>query len=172
MEDTFRPKRVEQMAARYGMDSKDLLDNITFIRAYSSDHLSRVLQETKKMMTTSHYAMVIVDGAVTMMEREYSGRFMEDQRRQKLGEFMQRLHELCDIHGVAVVVTNQMERNWMSFGPSRLPLCDNEMAHASTTRIWLRKGSKNQRVARIYNSPNLPVDEINFNITNEGISDE
>ena len=173
-EGTFRPKRVEQMAARYGMDSNDLLDNISFARAYSSDHQMKLLQEAAQMMTTSHYALVIVDSATALFRSEYVGRGELAIRQQTLGKFLRQLLQLCDIFGVAVVITNQVvsDPGGMSFGPTSKPIGGNIVAHASTTRISLRKGSKNTRVAKIYDSPNLPEDECQFSITNEGITDE
>ena len=173
-EGTFRPKRVEQMAARYGMDCNDLLDNISFARAYSSDHQTKLLQEAAQMMTSSHYALVIVDSATALFRSEYQGRGELAIRQQNLGKFLRQLLQLCDIFGVAVVITNQVvsDPGGMSFGPQTKPIGGNIIAHASTTRISLRKGSKNTRVAKIYDSPNLPEDECTFSITDQGIVDE
>jgi len=173
-EGTFRPKRVEQMAQRYGMDSNDLLDNISFARAYSSDHQMKLLQEAAAMMTTSHYALVIVDSATALFRSEYVGRGELAIRQQTLGKFLRQLLQLCDIFGVAVVITNQVvsDPGGMSFGPQTKPIGGNIVAHASTTRISLRKGSKNTRVAKIFDSPSLPEDECTFSITNDGIVDE
>ena len=49
-EGTFRPKRVAQMAEGFGMDANDLLDNILFAGAYSSDHQMKLLQEAASMI--------------------------------------------------------------------------------------------------------------------------
>eukprot|EP00483_Globobulimina_turgida_P002008 UN02010 len=142
-EGTFRPKRVEQMAGRYGMDSNDLLDNISFARAYSSDHQMKLLQEAASMMASSHYALVIVDSATALFRSEYVGRGELSVRQQTLGKFLRQLLQLCDIFGVAVVITNQVvsDPGGMSFGPNTKPIGGNIIAHASTTRISLRKGS-------------------------------
>eukprot|EP01084_Bolivina_argentea_P014003 26197_1 len=173
-EGTFRPKRVEQMAARYGMDSNDLLDNISFARAYNSDLQSKLISEAAQMMTKTHYALVIVDSATALFRSEYIGRGELSVRQQTLGKFLRSLLQLCDIFGVAVVITNQVvsDPGGMSFGPNTKPIGGNIIAHASTTRISLRKGSKNTRVAKIFDSPNLPEAETQFSITNDGIVDE
>ena len=60
----------------------------------------------------------------------------------------------------------------MSFGPSVKPIGGNIIAHASTTRLYLRKGSKNTRICKIYDSPNLPEQEETFAITDNGIADD
>lgn len=45
------------------------------------------------------------------------------------------------------------------------------MAHASTTRLFLRKGRANTRICKIYDSPNLPESEAMFAIHESGIGD-
>ena len=51
------------------------------------------------------------------------------------------------------------------------PIGGNIMAHASTTRLYLRKGRGDTRVCKIYDSPSLPESEATFAITQEGITD-
>ena len=49
------------------------------------------------------------------------------------------------------------------------PIGGNIVAHASTTRIYIRKGRGETRIAKIYDSPNLPEAEASFNIGKGGI---
>ena len=173
-EGTFRPKRVEQMAGRYGMDSADLLDNISFARAYSSDHQMKLLQEAAQMMTTSHYALVIVDSATALFRSDYVGRDMLATRQQTLGKFLRQLLQLCDIFGVAVVITNQVVANpdgAMFVKDNSKPIGGNIMAHASCTRLKLRKGRGETRVCKVIDSPCLPESEAMFAIGPQGIHD-
>ena len=51
------------------------------------------------------------------------------------------------------------------------PIGGNIMAHASTTRLSLRKGRGNNRVCKIYDSPCLPEAEAMFAITEQGIGE-
>ena len=51
------------------------------------------------------------------------------------------------------------------------PIGGNIMAHASTTRLYLRKGRGEQRILKIYNSPCLPEGEATFAINADGIGD-
>lgn len=173
-EGTFRPERIVQICDRFGMDANDALDNISFARAYSSDHQMKLLSEATQMMTDARYALVVVDSATALFRSEYIGRGQLADRQQTLGKFLKQLLQLCDIFGVAVVITNQVvsSPDAMSFGPSVKPIGGNIIAHASTTRLYLRKGSKNQRTCKIYDSPNLPESEETFCITDAGIADE
>ena len=45
------------------------------------------------------------------------------------------------------------------------------MAHASTTRLFLRKGRGENRVCKVYDSPCLPEAEATFSICETGIAD-
>ena len=45
------------------------------------------------------------------------------------------------------------------------------MAHAVQTRIMLRKGLGDDRVAKLVDSPMMPLSEATFTITNGGITD-
>ena len=156
------------------MDANDALDNISYARAYSSDHQMKLLGEASEMMTTARYALVVVDSATALFRTEYVGRGQLAERQQTLGKFLKQLLQLCDIFGVACVITNQVvsSPDAMSFGPSTKPIGGNIIAHASTTRLALRKGSKNSRTAKIYDSPNLPESEDTFAITDYGIDDD
>ncbi|RLG87906.1 MAG: DNA repair and recombination protein RadA, partial [Thermoprotei archaeon] len=44
-------------------------------------------------------------------------------------------------------------------------------AHACTHRVYLRKGRKNTRIAKIIDSPSLPEREARFIITEGGVED-
>ena len=45
------------------------------------------------------------------------------------------------------------------------------LGHASTYRIWLKKGLAGKRIARLVDSPHLPEGECVFKITSDGIVD-
>ena len=51
------------------------------------------------------------------------------------------------------------------------PIGGNIMAHASTTRLWLKKGRGETRVCKIVSSPSLPEREATFGIGPEGVND-
>ena len=92
------------------------------------------------------------------------------------GKFLRHLTRLADEFGVAVVVTNQVvanpDGNAMFAGANALkPIGGNIMAHASTTRIALRKGRGENRIAKIACSPVLPESEAQFSISELGIED-
>jgi len=76
---------------------------------------------------------------------------------------------------VAVFMTNQVMSDpgaTMSFvADPKKPIGGNILAHASTTRLYLRKGKGEQIVCKIYDSPCLPESECIFQISDNGIVD-
>ena len=59
----------------------------------------------------------------------------------------------------------------MFAGPSVKPIGGNIMAHASTARLWLKKGRGENRTCKIISSPSLPERDASFSIGVEGIND-
>ncbi len=69
------------------------------------------------------------------------------------------------------VVAANLDGASMFAGPSVKPIGGNIMAHASTTRLWLKKGRGENRVCKIVASPSLPERDASFSIGAEGICD-
>eukprot|EP00798_Chlamydomonas_sp_ICE-L_P027067 gene27069-2300_t len=175
-EGTFRPQRLAQIAERYGLNVSDVLDNVAYARAHNTDHQMNLLLSAAAMMADSRFALVIVDSAMALYRSEFNGRGELSSRQTHLGRFLRGLQRLADEFGVACIITNQvvaanLEGGSMFSGPSIKPIGGNIMAHASTTRLWLKKGRGENRVAKIMASPSLPEREATFGISMEGVCD-
>jgi DNA repair protein RAD51 len=174
-EGTFRPKRIRAIAARYNLRPEDVLDNIACARAYNSEHQMQLLVQAAALMAGHRYAVLVVDSATALFRTDFTGRGELAERQQKLAQFLRHLQKLADEFGVAVVITNQVvsspDAGAMFKGDGLKPIGGNIMAHASTTRIKLRKGRGNQRIAKIIDSPMLPEAEATYAIAEEGIVD-
>lgn len=174
-EGTFRPERLVAIAERYGLDSQSVLDNIAYARAYNSDHQTQLLVQASAMMAESRYALLIVDSATALYRTDYSGRGELSARQMHLARFLRMLLRLADEFGVAVVITNQVvaqvDGGAMFAADPKKPIGGNIMAHASTTRLYFRKGRGETRICKIYDSPCLAEAEAVFQICNDGIDD-
>jgi len=174
-EGTFRPERILPIAERFGLDPQQVLDNIAFARAHNSDHQNKLLIQAAAMMAEHRYAILVVDSATALYRTDYSGRGELSARQMHLARFLRNLQRLADEFGVAVVISNQVvaqvDGSAMFAGDTKKPIGGNIIAHASTTRLSLRKGRGESRVCKIYDSPCLPEAEAVFAITNGGIDD-
>lgn len=93
-----------------------------------------------------------------------------------LARFLRNLLRLADEYGVAVVITNQVVaavdgQSGPFASDQKKPIGGNIIAHASTTRLYLKKGRGENRVCKIYDSPCLPDTEAMFSIRADGIND-
>lgn len=172
-EGTFRPERCVMIAERFAMDPNDVLDNISYARAYNTEHQFKLIIEAQQILHESKHALIIVDSATALFRTDYVGRGELSERQQQLGQFLRGLMRLADTFGCAVLITNQVvaDPTGSSFGPSIKPIGGNIIAHASQTRLSLRKGRGSSRCCKIYDSPNLPESECTFSITCNGIQD-
>ncbi|KAM7436820.1 recombinase rad51 [Porites harrisoni] len=174
-EGTFRPERLVAVADRYGLRGEEVLDNVAYARAYNSDHQSQLLLNAAAMLAESRYALLIVDSATALYRTDYSGRGELSARQMHLARFLRTLLKLADEFGVAVVITNQVvaqvDGASMFQADPKKPIGGNIMAHASTTRLYLRKGRGETRICKIYDSPCLPEAEAMFAINADGVGD-
>jgi len=174
-EGTFRPERLVPIAERYELNPDDVLANVACARAYNVDHQSQLLMQASAMMSESRFSLIVVDSATSLYRTDFVGRGELANRQMHLARFLRSLQRLADEHGCAVVMTNQVVATVDAstpFGPSLKPVGGNIMAHASATRLFLRKGKGDQRICKVYDSPCLAEGEAIFIITNDGISDD
>ena len=173
-EGTFRPERLRAVAERYGLDPDDVLDNVACARAYNTDHQQQLLLQASAMMSENRFAIICVDSATALYRTDYQGRNELAARQMHLGRFLRCLQNLAEEYGVAVVVSNQVVANVdavMFQADSKKPIGGHIMAHASTTRLSLRKGKGEQRIIKVYDSPCLPEAEAIFGIYADGVAD-
>ncbi|RZF39374.1 hypothetical protein LSTR_LSTR000895 [Laodelphax striatellus] len=107
------------------------------------------------MALPSLFAVQIIDSIMALFRVDYSGRGELADRQQRLGQMMSRLQKISEEYNA----------------DPKKPIGGHILAHASTTRISLRKGRGETRIAKIYDSPDLPESEATFAITNGGIAD-
>lgn len=174
-EGTFRPQRIIAIAERFGVDPNAVLDNITYARAHTHEHQMTLLVGVAARMIEDHYALVIVDSSTALFRVDFMGRGQLAERQQTLGKFLSSLRKLSEEFNVAVVITNQVVADpgagSMFMGDSKKPIGGHIMAHSSTTRLYLRKGRGEQRIAKVYDSPSLPEADALFQLTDGGIAD-
>lgn len=125
-------------------------------------------------MVEEPFALLIVDSLMAPFRCDYTGRGELAERQQKIAQVMNRLQKLAEEYNVAVVLTNQVMADpggatFMAAPPK--PIGGHVVSHFSTTRLGLRKGRAEQRVAKIYDSPCLPESECTYAICNAGIED-
>lgn len=173
-ENTFRPERIIELAQGAGLDAQEVLKSIKVAKAYNSDHQILLAEKVDDLINKDglDVKVVIVDSLTAHFRAEFVGRGTLAERQQKIGKFMHVLAKLADLHNVCVYVTNQvMAKPDQFFGDPTAPIGGHIVGHSSTFRIYLRKGKKGSRVAKLVDAPNLPDSECAFYVTKEGLVD-
>uniref|UniRef100_A0A8C6SHY3 DNA meiotic recombinase 1 n=1 Tax=Neogobius melanostomus TaxID=47308 RepID=A0A8C6SHY3_9GOBI len=171
-ENTFRPDRLKDIADRFNVDHDAVLDNVLYARAYTSEHQMELLDFVAAKF---HEEGGIIDSIMALFRVDFSGRGELAERQQKLAQMLSRLQKISEEYNVAVFVTNQMTADpgaGMTFqADPKKPIGGHILAHASTTRLSLRKGRGEMRIAKIFDSPDMPENEATFAITAGGVAD-
>ena len=173
-EGTFRPSRIKQISEALEVNSEKVLKNIFVARAFNSDHQMLLLEKVNEMMKAGEpIKLLIVDSLTAHFRAEYSGRGQLADRQQKLNRYMHDLMKLAETYNIAIYVTNQVMANpAQMFGDPTTAIGGNIVGHASTYRLYLRRGKQGSRVAKLIDSPNLPENEVIYYLTAGGISDK
>ncbi len=173
-EGTFRPARIKQIATGIGANPEKVLKNILVARAFNSDHQILLLEKIGEMVKKGEpIKLVIVDSLTAHFRAEFAGRGQLADRQQKLNRYMHELMRMAETFNVAVYVTNQVMANPAQlFGDPTTAIGGNIVGHASTYRMYLRRGKQGSRVAKLIDSPNLPDNECMFFVTDKGVVDK
>ncbi len=172
-EGTFRPERIKQIAGAVGANPEKILKNIFVARALNSDHQILLMDRIGEMIKDGEpIKLVIIDSLTAHFRAEYAGRGQLADRQQKLNKYLHNLMKIAEQYNLAVYVTNQVMANpAMMFGDPTTPVGGNIVGHMSTYRVYLRRGKKDSRVAKLIDSPNLPDNECIFFLTEGGPKD-
>lgn len=173
-ENTFRPERIIQLANGAGLDPVKVLKQIKVAKAYNSDHQMLLTEKVSDLITKDglDVKLVVVDSLTAHFRAEFIGRGTLAERQQKINKHMHVLSRLADMNNLCVYVTNQvMSKPDQFFGDPTTSIGGHIVGHASTFRIYLRKGKKGTRVAKLIDAPNLADAECGFQVEESGLKD-
>ncbi|RCH80382.1 Meiotic recombination protein dmc1, partial [Rhizopus stolonifer] len=176
-EGTFRPDRIVSIADRFGVDPEIILDNIVVARAWNSDQQMELVSELAAHFAEQKgvYRLMVIDSIISLFRCDYSGRGELADRQQKLNQMLNRLTKISEEYNIAVFMTNQVSADpggGMTFvADPKKPVGGHVLAHASSTRLYLRKGRGEERVAKLFDSPDMPESEASYAINSGGIVD-
>src|SRR3989344_1275862 len=172
-ESTFRPERIKQFAEGVGMDPLEALKSIRVARAFNSDHQMLLAEKVEDLIKEGlPIKLIVVDSLTAHFRADFSGRGQLADRQQKLNKHMHTLMRIAAKYNICVYVTNQvMAKPDTFFGDPTTAIGGNIVGHNSQTRLYLRKGKKGSRVAKLIDSPHMPDAEAAFMVTEKGLEE-
>ncbi|KAI6149184.1 Rad51-domain-containing protein [Pisolithus tinctorius] len=173
---TFRPDRIRAIADRFGVDGSMALENILYggsLRPASQWFMELINECSMRFAEDKDFRLIIVDSIMALFRVDYSGRGELSERQQKM---LSKLVKLSEEYNIAVLITNQVQADpgaTMTFvaGGALKPVGGHILSHASATRIFLRKGRAEERVAKLVDSPDRPESEASYKLEEGGWSD-
>lgn len=140
------------------MDPETVNENILYLRAHNSEQQNDYLVNLAESFATGEYRLLIVDSILNLFRSDYQGRGELNERQQKLGQHLRKLAEFAEEFNVTVFMTNQVQSDpgasaLFAGADGRKPVGGHVLAHASATRVLLRKGRGEERVAKLMDSP-------------------
>ena len=172
-EGTIRPEYIAKLAEVQGLDSKEALKNFRGVRSFNSDHQVLLAEKVEELIKEGlPVKLIIIDSLMGHFRSDFSGRGELATRQQKLNKHLHTLMKLASQYNLAIYVTNQvMAKPDTFFGDPTEAIGGHVLHHASTYRIYLRRGKKGTRVAKLVDAPAMPESEAIFQVTEKGIED-
>ena len=189
-EGTWRPERIEQISERFGgefslvirgescscsaVDPATTNENILYVRAENSEDQHDKLCNLAESLATGEYRLLIVDSIMAHFRVDYHGRGELNERQQKLGHHLRKLAQMAEEFNLTVLIINQVQSDpgasaLFAGADGRKPIGGHVLAHASTTRILLRKGRGEERVAKVIDSPGKPYGAIRLVLVTDSL---
>jgi RecA/RadA recombinase len=140
-EHKFRPERILSISQARGF-CDNVLSKILYSDIVNSDHQELELQRLVRLLDRKRdkITLIIVDSVINQYRREFWAPSMLCERQQKLLEFMCLLSTIAQAHGIAVVITNQVNSD-NSY--TSKPTGGSIIAYNSNYRIMLRGARAN-----------------------------
>ena len=116
------------------------------------------MTQLNENFATGEYRLLVIDSICALFRVDYLGRGELNERQQKLGVHLSRIQHMAEEFNITVFMTNQVQSDpgasaLFAGADGRKPIGGHVVAHASTTRVLLRKGRGEERVAKIQDSP-------------------
>jgi len=172
-EGTFSPRRLIEIALARGIDHHTALKNILVSKAYNVDHMIILVNEAKRLVPQENIKLMVIDSVASHFRAEFAGKQQLPARQQALMRYAENLLKYADTFTMAVVVTNQVlaSPDAIVSGSFVEPALGLAWGHRPTHRVFLRKARGNARIARLFDSPELPEREAIVYITRSGVTD-
>ncbi len=172
-ENTGKPitKRWFSMLKAIGCNPTEYLGNIHVVSAVNSE--MQVNAVSRVLSGGTRYDCVIIDGLMTKLRPEFSGRGNLGERQNILSKHCDELNELAQTYDTAVIFTNQvMDKPDMMYGDPTTPIGGHVVGHAAKYRVYMRRAKETQRVVSLTKAPDLPEGQVIVRVTDDGVTDD
>ncbi|MGC2309017.1 MAG: ATPase domain-containing protein, partial [Nitrososphaeraceae archaeon] len=87
-EGTFRPERLDQIAASRGFTPLEILKKVSICKVYNSSHLELIIKDLGKYINQFNAKLVVIDSIISLHRAEFTGRGTLADRQQRLNSIL------------------------------------------------------------------------------------
>ena len=176
-EDTFSQPRISQIAKARGYDVEKINNNIFH---YTPDTWLQQLAIPTQLPEPlpAPLKLIVVDSLMCLFRStpEFAGRSRLGKRQELIRFHLRQLKLLVKKYGGIVAYSNQVydkpvANAFLPDWASQVGAGGHSVWHIGDFRIFLRKGPKNVRIARLVDNAELPPAERVFQINDKGVDD-
>ncbi|KAM3074244.1 Meiotic recombination protein dmc1, variant 2 [Clarireedia jacksonii] len=119
-----------------------------------------MLEGLAQNFATNEYRLLIIDSVISLFRTDFIGRGELSDRQCAINQFLRKATQMAEEFNLVVLMTNQVMSDpgasaLFAGVDGRKPAGGHVLAHASTTRLLLRKGRGEERVAKVIDSPGV-----------------
>lgn len=178
-ENTFKVERFLGIARARGYiknqdDEEKFFNSFRKMGCSNSLETRKVLENLTECMLKDSIDVILVDGVIGQIRKEYIGRSELSDRQQYLKPFMERLGSLPMYLRCWVFFSNQVTETPDSFGTDPIrPIGGNVVGHEATYRVYFSHfdTSDVKWRAKIWDSPEHSRQELVFKLGAKGVED-
>lgn len=172
----FSASRIVQIAEARKLEKdkvEALLDSVKKVQIMDTDDLVYWVENIGEFIKQgNNVKLVIIDSLMAPFRAEFKNRGDLAVRQQKIGTILQLLNKMSKAYGFAVYLTNHvMTAPDQFFGDPTKHLGGNVVGHFTEVSIYIRKGKRGMRIAKLVDSADQAEGEVAFSIVQGGISD-
>lgn len=177
VEDTFSRTRISQIAKERGKDVEKINNNILLFTPNTwLEQLAIPTQLPDPLPVPLKFIAVDSLMALFRSTPEFAGRSRLGKRQELIRFHLRQLKNLVKEYGGIVAYSNQIydkpvANPFLPDWASQVAAGGHSVWHIGDFRIFLRKGPKNVRIARLVDNAELPPSERVFQINEKGVDD-
>lgn len=177
-EDTFDVERLLEIAKARGYLSDEEDDMISFLdrliirTASNSTETFNILNNITEEMIKGEVKLVVVDGAIGQIRKEFLARGELSERQSYLKPLMSKLGAMPLYCKCWIIMTNQVQTDpGQFFGDPTKPIGGNIVGHESRHRLYLMNDSDTKWRAKMVKSADNAKLTMPFKLSNRGVDD-
>jgi len=168
-EGTFDLDRLDQIATQRGITLHEDLLGYTMIT--DSSEFTQYIEKIVPKFIENNTKLLIIDGMIGLFRAAYEGRGELYDRQNEIERVLKHLKNISIYLNCSVLITNQVQSNPDPWGEKEKPIGGHVFGHFVKYIIAIKKGMKNNRIARLIKSPRDAMADYPFYLTDAGVSD-